>query len=379
MSDGATTWTARWDADIKARVAQELSDDLRWKIAHNWQFDMLRLEEAGVAVSGRIFDTMLAAHLLQPDLYKALGRSAPLYLDLRSWKHLSLDSPSYYNAADARITHDLFRKQWGYLVDTGMLELFTDTMMPATRVLMGMTKRGIRVDIAHLGAWHAELSREIEERTRQWQSNVGPINPFSAPQIHKLLYKEWGYPKQRTKYDAVTADEGAIKALIARGEGHIAELHLLLRLRELNKLRSTYAEHELGRDGCLHPHYLPASKDSDKVGAATGRLVSSPNIQNQPLIARRLFIPREGMVFLEADYNQIEIRIAAALSGDGKLQGVLGTGDIHAANMAQLNCDRVRAKNVLYGSLYGAGYKKLAANKRELRQLNRSAAPYNRN
>lgn len=359
LSDGERTWTHEWDAATREKVREEMSDETRIKIAHNWQFDLPKLEDNGLEVPGKIFDTMLAAHLLQPDLYKALGRCSTLYLDLRAWKHLSSDSPAYYNAADVLITHKMFSKQWDMLDRTGMLLLFTETIMPATRVLMAMTKRGIKVDPERLEKWHEELSDKSQKLLVKWSSLVGDINPFSPPQLKRYLYKTLGLPEQHGKYGGVTTDEGALKTLREKYPEKAGVIGLLLDIREVNKLKSTYAEIDISDDGCLHPSYLPTNKDTDKAGAATGRLTSF--IHTQPMIARRLYVPHEkGMVFLEADFSQIELRIAASLAGEGRLLEALETGDVHGETMRLLGCDRVRAKNVIYGTLYGAGPKKLA-------------------
>jgi DNA polymerase-1 len=247
-----------------------------------------------------------------------------------------------------------------------MLELFTDTMMPGTRVLMGMTKRGIPVDIPHLQQWYSKLGDKLQVLLTQWHRHTD-VNPNSPSQLKKLIYDTWGLPQQRNKNGAVTTDEGAIKKLLGKEHDHHEALQLLLDIREYAKLTSTYGNREVSETGCVHPHYLPASKDSDNVGAATGRLASSdPNIQNVPMDARTIFIPREGMVFLEADYSQIELRIAAALSGDTGLLNALASGDVHATFMRLLETsNRTVAKGAVYGTIFDESPQGLAADLRK--------------
>lgn len=360
LSDGEQTWASHWNAESAAITRRLMSDPDRWKIAHNWQFDMPRLEAEGIEVPGRIFDTMLAAHFIQPDLYKSLEKSATLYLDLRPFKHL-VTTDLRRPAADAQVSALMFKEQYRILEKQGSLSFFTDTIMPATRVLMGMTKRGIKVDERRLGEWQQELQDELVDLEAAWYEQTLGVNPHSPHQLRKYLYDTLGLPTQRNKYDGVTTDEGALKSLIEGEPRHTDLLKLLLRIREISKLKSTYSEVAIGADGCVHPGYLPMNKDTDSAGAATGRLASSePNIQNQPPRARCIFVPhQEGMVLVEGDFSQIELRIAAALAKD---QGLLEAlrGDVFSEIMRLLGCDRVRAKNVVYGSLYGAGPRKLA-------------------
>jgi DNA polymerase I-like protein with 3'-5' exonuclease and polymerase domains len=361
LSDGTTTWAAPWNA-CSADKTNRAVRSAKWSIFHNASFDIPWLEREGIQVSGRVFDTMLAAHLIQSDLYKSLEKSSTLYLDLRPFKHLST-SELARPAADAQVSALMFREQWRILEKCGQLGLFCDTIMPATRVLMGMTKHGLKVDQARLATWQAELSHTLSGLMGEWTALAGTVNPFSSAQLKRYLYgsEGLGLSPQFTKHERETTDEGAIKALAERCDR--PELTLLLRIREVAKLKSTYSEVEIGPDGCVHPSYLPESKDSDSAGAATGRLASrGPNIQNQPPEARRLFVPHEeGMVLVEADFSQIELRIAAALSSDAKLSHALESSDVFQGIMRELSCDRVRTKNVVYGTLYGAGPKKLAS------------------
>jgi DNA polymerase-1 len=310
-----------------------------------------------------IFDTMVAAHLLQPDLYKGLARAAPLYLDLQSWKHKSEDAPEEYNAKDVFFTWKLAEAEEVHLQETGQARLFHETMMPALPVLIRMTERGIKVDRTRLAAWQKELSAEQTRLLEEWNGRVPGVNPNSPSQISRWLYKDNGLPVHRAKGGKPTTDESALKAIAGRvGAGALGDaIRTLLAFKKVAKLKGTYSEVELGSDGCVHPHYLPAGKESDSGAAATGRLASSgPNIQNQPQEARALYTAHSSeLALLECDYSQIELRIAAELANDHALQEAL-KGDVHAATQARVGCDRVRAKNLLYGSLYGAGPRKLA-------------------
>jgi len=311
---------------------------------------------------------MVAAHLLQPDLYKGLARSASLYLDIQSWKHLSEDKPEEYNAKDAFYTWKLAEAEEIHLKETGQHNLFHKTLMPALPTLIRMSRRGIRVDRERLAVWQEELGARRRKLFDDWSGLVPDVNPMSPSQIAGLLYdklklsnKGLGYKRGAAGKVSRSVEEPIIKSLRHSSPEHAPILDLLINLRRVNKLIGTYASTEIGGDGCVHPNYLPAGKESDDGAAATGRLASSePNIQNQPNEARFLYVPHDaGMSLLELDFSQIELRIAAALADDRALLEAL-KGDVHAHTQALLNCDRVRAKNVIYGSLYGAGPRKLS-------------------
>jgi len=309
---------------------------------------------------------MVAAHLLQPDLYKGLARSASLYLDLQAWKHLNEDKPEEYNAKDALYTWKLAEAEETHLKETGQAKLFHQTLMPALPTLIRMTERGIRVDRERLANWQEELGTRRRQLFDEWNVLAPGTNCFSPAQVASLLYDKLklssqglGYAKGKSTGRSV--DVSIIKGLRQRHPEHTPILKTLIDLRQVNKMIGTYASTEIGGDGCVHPNYLPAGKESDSGAAATGRLASSePNIQNQPPEARCLYIPHGSeMLLLEADFSQIELRIAAQLSNDQALLEAL-KGDVHARTQELLQCDRVRAKNVIYGSLYGAGPRKLA-------------------
>jgi DNA polymerase I len=372
VATGAGTWTAAWSTTAKACFQAMLDNNPTLLIGHNLAFDIPRLELAGVQFPEvDLFDTMMGAHLIQPDLYKGLEKVASLYLDLKAWKHLSKDDPASYNATDATVTLYLAEKMISALNEIGMYSLFTDTVMPSLRTLMRLTQRGIRVDRIYLGEWQERLTKKLNTHLDRWSSLAPGVNPHSPTQLKTFLYEDLGLPAQylRTKEGIrLTTDEAALRAVRTKAGKRATEIiDVLLDVKHTQKLRSVYSDIELSTTGRVHPSYLPVSKDTDAGAASTGRLASSgPNIQNQPEEARRLFVPSEDtMLFVEWDYSQIELRIAAARSGDPALLTALNRpkeeGDVHDSTMELVGCDRTRAKNLLYGSLYGGGPRTLAA------------------
>jgi uracil-DNA glycosylase family 4 len=365
------TWTAPWDNRSREAVASLLKQKEVVKVFQNMSFDVPRLEESGVPIEGPFWDTMLSAQMLQPDLPKGLNYIISLYLDRKRHKHLSELEPAFYNAMDVKNTLHLYDIHKDLLEQQGSLKLFEETIMPAIPVLMRMTSRGLKVDESRRTEWLWELDVKAEKLFDWWEGRTG-VNPSSPKQLSKYLYGTLGLTPQYNKYGGISTDAGAMAELKRLSPDHVELLDCLHQLKQTNKLRSTYARTALGGDGCVHPQYLPSNKDFEgkdmeggtsftKGMAGTGRIAASdPPIQQQPIEARKIFIPHSpDMILAEFDYSQIELRIAAALSGDKKLQEAL-EGDVHAATQAALKCDRVRAKNILYGTLYGAGPRKLS-------------------
>jgi DNA polymerase-1 len=313
---------------------------------------------------GPIFDTMLAAALLQPDLYKGLNEVASLYLDLPRWKHKADDDDVEYNLLDAKYEFELYEILSELLREQGMEKLFNNTMMPALRVLTRMTKRGLLIDDAARGEWLGRLTNRQGELLQTWSTFTTKCEPGSPQQLVKLLYGDWGLPlKRQRKSGTATTERSALYELLADLEAdspYRPALECLIEYKKNDKLLSSYAKKGPSDDGCVHPYYLPVSKDSDdedtgKGMAGTGRIQArDPNIQQLPPDARYIVIPRPGMVLVSFDFKQLELRIAAALSGDRALSDDLELG-IFERVMERLGCDRTRAKNIVYGTLYGGG------------------------
>lgn len=358
-----STWSAPWDMQAKESAKASLAE-AGVRIAHNIAFDAPHLEAHGVAVPEPWFDTMLGAAMLEPDLYKGLNPVASLYLDRPRWKHLSEEDPALYNATDASATLELYYAEKAVMEKQGQYEVFTKTIMPVIPVLIDMTQKGIPLDQARRAAWVEQLTREKNEAFRKWYDLAGDINPSSPKQLSEFMYGKLKLPEQFNKYGGITSDAASIKTLITdpRNESAIPVLKSLLEYRTASKLLETYAEVPTSDDGCVHPSWLPASKDDDGFGrglAGTWRITShGPNFQNQPPSARKLYIPPKGYCFIEADWSQIEARIIAALSGDRALAEAISRG-LHRANMEMLGVDKTRAKNAFYGWCYGAGKRTL--------------------
>lgn len=246
--------------------------------------------------------------------------------------------------------------------EEGLAGLVEEIEVPLTRVLTEMEWRGVAVDLGvldELGAALAEASRSV---LGEIHGLVGELNPNSPKQLGEVLFDRLGLtPLRRTK-TGYSTDAAVLEQL---RDAHPL-VPLVLRFREIDKLRSTFYEglrSEVGRDGRIHATY-------NQTVARTGRISSErPNLQNIPVRSeegrqfRRVFIAPEGRLLLAADYSQIELRILAHLSKDERLIELLCSGvDVHTMVAASIYGvspaavtpeERSVAKMVAYGLSYG--------------------------
>ena len=375
LAGGNVAWTRPWDGETHKALEEALGVPGRPVVIHNSQFDVPLLEAEGIKFGGDIWDSMMAAVQVQPDLYKGLNSVASLMLDGPRWKHRSDAEPERYNATDAIKELQLYKPLCAELDNTGQRRLFEDVVMPGVRTLINMRVRGIKVHPQRAEEWRGTLQTKWDGIFNDWHKHTGGVDPGSNPKVHSYFYETLGMPSQYNKYGGTTCDEAALVAMRAyltrqpdSPEKRQAwrSVELMLDYRETSTLLRNFAKSSWGSDGCVHPSYLPLQKDDDKDDTGkgmpgTGRVgARHPNMANQPQIARKMYIAHDpGMELVEADYSQIEAWVIATLSNDKALQKAL-EGDIHARNSELLGCDRVRAKNVFYGTAYGGGPRKLA-------------------
>jgi DNA polymerase-1 len=245
----------------------------------------------------------------------------------------------------------------------GMRDLHDDVETPLVRVLARMEVVGIRVDTIELRRIADNLVTETQRLMGEIQQLAGhEFNVNSTPQLRTVLYDELGLTPGRKTKTGYSTDAATLESL--RDDHAIVDT--LLRYREVEKLRSTYGESllaEVAADGRIHASFR-------QTVARTGRLSSErPNLHNIPTRTetgqqfRRAFVPAEGCRFLVADYDQVELRVLAHLSGDPGLVAAFTSGaDIHrtvASGIYGLAPDDVtrvqrdRAKMVSYGLIYG--------------------------
>jgi DNA polymerase-1 len=343
--------------------------------AHDAKALMRGLSVVGVDFSHLELDTAIAAYLVDPagdqyvleDLalrYAGLelrGPDAPPagQLDLGGTAVDPAEASARRAAAVARLTEPL----GSALSARGLSTLYDEIERPLVRVLARMEETGVRVDEVYL----AELSKRLTEEARQLETEIQEtagerfiVN--STKQLREILFVKLGLAPQKRTKTGFSTDAQSLEKL--RGQHPIIDL--LLRYREVEKLRSTYGDSllaEVAPDGRIHATF-------NQTVARTGRLSSDqPNLHNIPIRSeegrafRRAFIPAEGCRFLVADYNQIELRVIAHLASDPGLIEAFTTGqDIHNTTAARVFsvspsevtvAQRSKAKMVSYGLAYG--------------------------
>jgi DNA polymerase I len=349
-------------------------------VAHDAKELMRAMLPIGLDVTGLALDTAVAAYLLDPSsgryaLDEVVERRLGIVLDGEDGVpaptdgQLALDGPAAdeerpgVSARRAVALGRLVEPMRDALDRAGVARLHDEVERPLVRVLARMEVTGIRVDVAELRRIAAELVVECRRLEAEIQQLAGePFNVNSTPQLRHVLYDRLGLtPGKKTK-TGYSTDAQTLEKL--RGEHPIVDA--LLRYREVEKLRSTYGDTllaEVGPDERIHATF-------HQTVARTGRLSSDrPNLHNIPIRTeegaqlRHAFIPAEGSRFLVADYDQIELRVIAHLSGDpGLVAAFTGGRDIHrttAARVFSVDPDdvtigqRSKAKMVSYGLAYG--------------------------
>ena len=330
--------------------------------------------------SGPLFDCVLAAYLVDPlksdwtadSIASAyLHKNVPSEEELIGRKGLGAasgsetfsDRISHLAAVSAQTARASYRPLREKLKSYGMDRLYDEVEMPLTAVLASMERAGILASREELRNYSHSLGSRIEELTAQIYEEAGEeFNINSPKQLGQILFEKMGIPGgKKTKTGYSTAADVLEKLAPSYP---IADK--LLEYRTLAKLKSTYADGLpafIEEDGRIHSTF-------HQTVTATGRLSSAdPNLQNIPMrgelgrLIRKCFYPREGCVFVDADYSQIELRILAHMSGDEKLiEAYRQAKDIHAITASQVfhipfeevtELMRRNAKAVNFGIVYG--------------------------
>jgi DNA polymerase-1 len=358
-----------------------VSDPEREIIGQNLKYDQVVLRGAGLELSGRFFDTMVADYLVNPghnvhnmdDLaLRFLNHKTIKITELigsgRNQKRMDevpLEQIAEYAAEDADVPLRLRPLLQHKLEQFGLEQLFNEVEMPLTKVLAEMEFNGIAVDPAALRELSAELTERIAQLQDEIQALAGlPFNPDSPQQLAEILFDRLGLPAGRRTKSGLSTDVDVLEELAPR---HPLPAKVV-EYRQLAKLRNTYAEALLEqicpRTGRVHTSFMQDV-------ARTGRLSSKdPNLQNIPIRTatgrriRQAFVAgKPNEVLLTADYSQIELRVLAHFCEDPVLVAAFERDeDIHRVVAAQVYdvapddvTDEMRrqAKAVNFGIIYG--------------------------
>jgi DNA polymerase-1 len=357
-------------------------EDLQW-VGQNIKYDMIVLHWYGYKLKGKIYDTMLAHYVIEPEGKHGMDTMSVKYLGYEpvsiesligkkgkgqlSMRNVPLDDIKEYAAEDADITLQLKRVFEPLAVQQEVANVLNDIENPLLQVLTDMETEGVRIDTGFLSDYSSELERDIRQAEESVYKHAGvTFNLGSPKQLGEVLFELMKLDKtaKKTRTGQYATGEDVLQKL--RNKHQIVEDILVY--RELTKLKSTYVDalplmiNE--RTGRVHTCYNQAV-------AVTGRLSSTnPNLQNIPIRTdrgreiRKAFIARDtDHVLISADYSQIELRIIAAMSGDtSMIQAFKDNKDIHTATAAKVygvaEADvtpqmRRAAKAVNFGIIYG--------------------------
>jgi len=356
--------------DMVAAVRDGLADDGMEVFGHDIKRDLLALSARGIALGGRLFDVGLAAALLDASPGVPLERLAA--------EHLGVYPAPFRDglagaAAGVTVLAPLAAVLRARLQADGLAPLFDEVEMPLVRVLAGIERRGMLVDLDHLQRLSVEFGARMEALLTEIHRLAGEsFNVNSPPQLRTILFERLGLPTRGVKRGK-TGLSTDVDVLTRLAQAHPLPARIL-DYRALSKLKSTYVD---ALPLAINPATGRLHTSLNQTGAATGRLSSSePNLQNIPIRGdegrriRAAFIAAPGAVLIAADYSQIELRILAHLAGDPALIDAFSHGqDIHARTAAEMfnvlpglvSADQRRAAKVInFGILYGMGPQRLA-------------------
>ena len=351
------------------------------KTGQNFKYDLLVMRRAGVTLRGLAFDTMLASYVLDPGrrshgldwlALQYLSHQMVAYEEVTgkgkkqiTFDQVPVDVARDYSCEDADMT---LRLRAIFEPELGTQDrLYRDIELPLVHVLADMEWAGVRIDLP----WFASLkTRFAAERARAeravWDAAGEEFNIGSLPKLRAILFEKLGLPVLKKTPSGPSTDASVLQELA--DQGHLLP-QLLMEYREIAKLESTYID---ALPLMVHPQTGRVHTNYSQTVAATGRLSSNdPNLQNIPIRRelgkdiRRGFVPREGWIFLAADYSQIELRLLAHLSGDPAFVSAFKAGgDIHrqtasvifGVDVAAVTSEmRARAKTINFATIYGQG------------------------
>jgi DNA polymerase-1 len=379
--------------EILSHFESLFSDKKKTWIGQNLKYDMLVLKWYGYEIAGKLFDTMLAHYVIEPDGKRGMDILSAKYLGYEpvhieeligkkgktqgNMRDVELEKIKDYAAEDADITLQLKNVFVPLLKKKEVEKVFNEVENPLVKVLVDMEFEGIKVDIDFLADYSKQLEKDAKKAEESVYKQAGVrFNLASPKQLGEVLFDKLKLDPaaKKTKTGQYQTGEDVLLKLAVKGHPIVDDI---LAFRELTKLKSTYVDalpQLINRKtGRVHTTYGQAV-------AVTGRLQSNnPNLQNIPVRTdrgkevRKAFVPGDSKhILLSADYSQIELRIVASISGDKNMCDAFKKGtDIHTAtasrvyNVSEKDVTkemRYKAKSVNFGIIYGQGAFGLADN-----------------
>jgi DNA polymerase-1 len=375
------------DVDTRKAILDSLApffeDEAIEKVGQNLKYDLKVMQQHGISVKGKLFDTMLAHYIINPDMRHNMDILAETYLGYRpkpitdligkkgknqgSMRDVPIDQQTEYAAEDADITWQLkehFEKELGKNEQRALLD---KVELPLVRVLAAMELAGISIDVPYLNTMSNVLQQEATALEQRIFEQAGETFNLASPkQLGPILFdklKLVDKPKKTKTGQYSTAEE--VLSTLAKDHPIVSDI---LEWRSVQKLNNTYVaalpDDVNEKTKRIHTVYNQAV-------ASTGRLSSNhPNLQNIPIRTprgrqvRKAFVAKDDEhVLMAADYSQIELRIIASLSEDPSMLAAFNNNeDIHAATAAKVfgvplaevsREQRSQAKTVNFGIIYG--------------------------
>ena len=394
----------------KREEAQKIVNELRpvfeneksLKVGQNIKYDMLVLQNYGVEVKGKLFDTMVAHYVLQPELRHGMDYLAEIYLNYQTihideligakgknqlnMRDLLPEKVYKYACEDADVTLKLKNILEKELKENGAEDLFYNIEMPLVPVLAYIERNGMKLDLEALKQTSEDFTARMNEIEKEIFSLAGMEFNISSPkQVGEVLFEKLKVVEKakKTKTGQYSTSEDVLESLCSKHP----VVEKILEYRGLKKLLSTYVD---SLPQLINPHTGKIHTSFNQTVTSTGRLSSSnPNLQNIPIRdedgkeIRKAFIPDEGCTFFSADYSQIELRIMAHLSEDKNMIDAFNSGyDIHAATAAKVYKTelsevtkdmRRKAKTANFGIIYGISVfglaERMAVDRKEAKEL----------
>ena len=352
------------------------------KIGQNIKYDMQVLSNYGIHLKGKMFDTMIAHYLIQPELRHNMDYMAEVYLNYqtihideligprgknqRSMRSLKPSDVYEYACEDADITLKLKNILEPKLKEADVESLFWNIEMPLVPVLAAMEMNGVMIDTESLKESSTLFTERILILEKEIYELAGEQFNISSPkQVGDILFGKMHIvekPKKTKSGQYVTSEE-----VLQQLRNKHAIVDNILKYRGLKKLLGTYID---ALPKLINPKTGHIHTSFNQTITATGRLSSSdPNLQNIPVRGedgkeiRKCFIPDPGCLFFSADYSQIELRVMAHLSEDQAMMDVFKNGkDLHAATAATIykkgidevtRDERTKSKRANFGIIYG--------------------------
>lgn len=357
-------------------------------VGHNLKYDLMVLKRQDLTFDNALFDTMLAAYILDPGINQySLDQCAfrelnyvmqPISELIGTGKNqitfdlVEVEKACFYSAEDAWSAlklHQVYQKKLQY---TGLDKIYYEIELPLLPVLLYMEENGVNIDTSVLSGISHMLNAQLKELIEKIYALAGyQFNINSTQQLAKLMFDEMKLPSKKKTKTGVSTDNSVLEELA--DEYEIAAL--LIEYRQLTKLENTYVS---ALPKMINPITKRVHSSFNQTITSTGRLSSSnPNLQNIPIrtalgreIRKAFTAVDDDTVIIAADYSQIELRLLALMSGDPYLLDAFAQGvDIHRQTAAYINGialsevsseQRRQAKVINFGLLYGMGQVKLS-------------------